>query len=86
MDKFYIELIGTIAAILTTGSFLPQVYKTWRTKDAKSLSLPMVLMLFLGVCLWITYGFLITSTPILAANVVTALCVGVLIYFKLKYK
>lgn len=86
MDAFYIELIGTVAALLTTGSFVPQVYKTWKTKDAKSLSLPMVLLLFLGVLLWITYGFLITSIPILAANIVTAICVGILIYFKLKFK
>jgi len=86
MEEFYVELIGTVAALLTTGSFVPQVYKTWKTKDAKSLSLPMVLMLFLGVCLWITYGFLIMSIPILAANIVTAICVGVLIYFKLIFK
>lgn len=86
MSTFYIELIGTIAAVLTTGSFVPQVYKTWKTKDAQSLSLPMVLLLFLGVCLWITYGFLIMSIPILAANIVTALCVGILVYFKLTFK
>lgn len=86
MSNFYVELIGTIAAVLTTGSFVPQVYKTWKTKDAKSLSLPMVLLLFLGVCLWITYGFLIMSIPILAANIVTALCVGILVYFKLTFK
>jgi len=86
MNPSNIEIIGYIAAVLSTGSFLPQVYKAWSTKDTKSLSLPMVLMLFTGVCLWITYGFLIGSVPILASNVVTAICTGLLVFFKLKYK
>jgi len=86
MDTFYIELIGTLAAILSTGSFLPQVFKTWKTKDAQSLSLPMVLMLFLGVCLWMVYGFLMNSIPVLASNVITGICIGILVFFKLKYK
>ena len=86
MDTFYIELIGTLAAILSTGSFLPQVFKTWRTKDTRSLSLPMVSMLFLGVCLWVIYGFLISSIPILISNAITCICAGILVLFKLKYK
>jgi len=38
-----IEILGLIAAVLTTSAFLPQVYKTWRTKDVSSLSLSMLL-------------------------------------------
>jgi len=86
MTKTSIEIIGVIAAILSTGSFLPQVYKTWKTKDTRSLSLPMVTMLFIGVCLWVVYGFFINSIPILASNVITGICSGLLVYFKLKYK
>ncbi len=81
-----IEIIGTIAAILTTGSFLPQVYQTWKTKSTESLSLPMFSMFFTGVCLWVYYAFKIGSTPLLVANGITAICSGALLYFKLKYK
>jgi len=86
MNSFYIEVIGMVAAILSTGSFLPQVYKAWKTKDTKSLSLPMVLMLLTGVSLWVVYGFLITSIPLLISNIITGVCVGLLVYFKLRYK
>ena len=86
MTTVYIEWIGGVAAILTTSSFLPQVYKTWKTKSTESLSLPMVIMFFIGVCLWVAYGLLISSVPILASNVVTTICAALLLYFKLKYR
>ncbi len=86
MHTDIIEIIGTIAAILTTGSFLPQVYQTWKTKSTESLSLPMFSMFFTGVCLWVYYAFKIESMPLLIANGITAICSGALLFFKLKYK
>ena len=86
MKPFYIELIGSIAAVLSTGSFIPQVYKAWKTKDTKSLSLPMVLLLFTGVSLWLLYGLLRYSVPLMLSNGITGICVGLLIFLKLKYK
>lgn len=81
----YIEIIGLIAAFLTTASFLPQVYKTWKTKDVSSLSLPMFLMFFLGVMLWLVYGVLLKSPALILANSVTVISSFLLVYFKLKY-
>lgn len=80
------EFIGLVAAVLTTTAFLPQVYKTWKTKDVESLSLTMYLVFFAGILLWLLYGFLIDSLPIILANVITAISGGFLIYFKLKYR
>jgi MtN3 and saliva related transmembrane protein len=86
LDKInYIEIIGLIAAFLTTASFLPQVYKTWRTKDVSSLSLPMFLMFFLGVVMWFIYGILINSAPITIANAIAMISSFLLVYFKIKY-
>ena len=83
---FSIEWIGGIAGILTTASFLPQVYKTWKLKTADSLSLPMLVLMAIGVLLWGIYGVMLDSISMIAANVVTFISTLVLIYFKLTYK
>ena len=85
MKLDYIEIIGLIAAFLTTASFLPQVYKTWKSKDVSSLSLPMLSMFFVGVIMWLIYGFLIESLAIILANAITVISLFLLVYFKLKY-
>ena len=84
LDDF-IEIIGFIAAILTTVAFLPQVYKTWKTKDVSSLSLPMLLIFFIGVFFWLIYGFLKNSPPIIFANSITIVSAFLLMYYKIKY-
>ena len=81
-----IELIGLAAAVLTTASFLPQVYKTWKSKSADSLSLTMYISFFIGIILWLIYGFYKESISMIFANSVTAILALMLIYFKLKYK
>ncbi len=75
-----------LAAIITTGSFLPQVYKTWKTKNTKGLSLTMYVSFFIGVSLWFVYGFYLNSLPMILANIVTAISTLILIRLKLKYK
>lgn len=86
MNIDYIEIIGLIAAVLTTAAFLPQVYKTWKTKDVSSLSLPMFSMFFIGVVMWLIYGLLIKSPAIILANAITVVSSFLLVYFKIKYK
>ena len=81
----YIEWVGYAAGALTTFSFLPQVLKTYRNRNAKDLSLPMFAIYFLGICLWLSYGLLIGEWPIIVPNVVSLLLSGVMLYFKLKY-
>ena len=80
-----IETIGFIAAILTTTAFLPQVYKSWKTKDVSGLSLPMLLIFFIGVSTWFVYGFLKESPSMVFANGITIISSFLLLYFKLKY-
>ncbi|MBJ6369688.1 SemiSWEET family sugar transporter [Snuella sedimenti] len=79
------EIIGFIAAFLTTAAFLPQVYKTWKTKDVSGLSLPMLLLFFTGIVLWLIYGIQIKSPSMIFANCVTILSSFLLVYFKIKY-
>jgi MtN3 and saliva related transmembrane protein len=63
-----IELIGFAAALLTTGSFFPQVWKIWTTKSTRDLSWVMVAMFTSGVGLWLIYGILMKSPSITVAN------------------
>ncbi len=73
------EIIGTLAAILTTTSFVPQVVHTIRTRDTRAISLWMYLMFSAGVALWGIYGVLLGSWPIIVANGITfALAASVL--------
>lgn len=79
------ETVGFAAAILTTSAFLPQVYKTWKTKDVSGLSLPMLLIFFIGIVLWLIYGFLMDSPSMIFANSITVVSSFVLLYFKIKH-
>lgn len=79
------EPIGFVAALLTTIAFLPQVYKTWKIKDVSSLSLPMLILFFIGIILWLIYGILKNSFPMIFANTITVISTILLLYFKIKY-
>ncbi|NNK83373.1 MAG: SemiSWEET transporter [Flavobacteriaceae bacterium] len=81
-----IEVIGLIAAVLTTSAFLPQVYKTWKTKDVSGFSLPMFLMFFIGIIFWLLYGILVESIAMILANGITLISSFLLLYFILKYR
>lgn len=83
MDSF--EIIGFVAAFLTTLSFVPQVYKTWKTKEVADLSLVMYLAMFVGVGLWLVYGINIKSPSMIVANSVTMLLVLMVVIFKIRY-
>jgi len=81
-----ITIIGLAAAVCTTISFIPQIYKTIKTKNTKDISLGMYLVLLLGVLLWLTYGILDKSFPIIVSNLVASLLVLIMLVLKLKYK
>ncbi len=80
-----IDIFGFIAALLTTSAFLPQVIKTIREKDTKSLSLPMYIILTAGLLLWLTYGILIKDWALIIANSITGLLALIILIAKIKY-
>ncbi|MDX1667557.1 MAG: SemiSWEET transporter [Saprospiraceae bacterium] len=71
MEIDWITALGLVAATLTTLAFLPQVIKTWKTKETKDLSLPTFSIFCTGVLLWLIYGLLIGNLPIILSNIVT---------------
>ncbi|MBP5855818.1 SemiSWEET family sugar transporter [Marivibrio halodurans] len=80
-----VQAIGMLAGTCTTVAFLPQVIKTWRTRSTRDISLGMFLVLTTGIVLWLTYGLMIGDLPLVAANAVTFLLAGAILYFKLRH-
>ncbi|MCT8332624.1 SemiSWEET transporter [Leptospira sp. 85282-16] len=78
------NLIGYVAAFLTTVSFLPQVLRVVMTKQTRDISRNMYIMFFIGVLLWFVYGVLKSDLPIILANAVTIFFVSIILYYKLR--
>ena len=81
-----IDLIGTLAACLTTCSFLPQAIKTFRTKDVSGISLAMYGAFTCGVALWLIYGVMLGAWPIIIANIITLSLALSIFVMKLRYR
>jgi len=79
------EWIGSAAAMLTTTAFIPQAWKVWRTRHTADISLVMYALFTLGVVLWLTYGVLLKSWPIIIANCITLLLAGAVLVMKIKF-
>lgn len=82
----FTDLIGTLAAFLTTASFMPQAWHTFRTKDVSGISLGMYSAFTSGVALWLLYGLLLQAWPIVIANVVTLSLASAILLMKLRYQ
>ena len=85
MFTLNIEFFGYFAAIFTTLAFLPQLIKTLKTKKAEDVSLITLIMFLTGVLSWIVYGYKISSTPILLANLITFTLNLLILIFKITF-
>lgn len=79
------DIIGSVAATLTTTAFIPQAWKVWRTRHTADISLGMYALFTTGVALWLSYGILLESWPIIIANCVTLLLAGMVLAMKLRF-
>ena len=85
MEPFVIKLIGFAAATCTTVAYAPQALKVWRTRSTGDISLGMFLVMVLGLGLWLVYGLLSGDAPLVAANAITMVLAGGILFMKLKY-
>ena len=76
--------VGTLAGILTTIAFIPQVSKTWKTRSARDISLLMFLLFSCGVLLWLIYGIRLNAMPIIIANGITLALSASILVMKIK--
>lgn len=81
-----IHILGILAAICTTSAFLPQAVKVITTRDTKSLSLVMYVVLTIGVALWFIYGLLKSDYPLIIANGITFIFAATILFIKVKNK
>lgn len=68
-----LDILGLTASCLTTGSFIPQVWRTWKTRDVRGISLAAYSIISVGVVLWLIYGLFINDLPLILGNAV-AIC------------
>ena len=79
------DWIGSVAATFTTTAFIPQAWQVWRSHHTADISLGMYVLFTLGVALWLCYGLLLQSWPIIIANGITLLLAGSVLAMKFKF-
>ncbi len=80
------DIVGSIAATLTTAAFFPQALKSWKTRDLSGVSLPMYSLFTVGVAMWLVYGIILGSWPIIIANVITLGLASLVLALKVMHK
>lgn len=85
MTTVWIDAIGSIAAVLTTASFVPQAWHSFKTRDVSGISLGMYSVFTLGVALWLLYGVLLQSWPLMIANSITLALAAAILVMKLRF-
>ncbi len=80
-----IDTLGLLAGTLTTIAFFPQLYKTWKSKSARDVSLVMMITFCIGVFLWLVYGLVIHAMPVIVANAVTLVLALLIVLLKIRY-
>ena len=78
-------IIGVLAATLTMFSFVPQIFRSLRTRSVKDVSPVTLFQLSAGVCLWMIYGVSRKDPIIIIANLITLITLTVLIFLYFKY-
>ena len=84
VDAIIIELIGYLGGIFTMISFIPQIIKSYKTRNVEDVSLTMLITTIIAMAFWIAYGFLINAGPVIIMN--TIFVVSVLYELDLKFK
>lgn len=78
------EILGYLAASLTTASFLPQVIHTWKSGDTRSISLGMYTLFVVGISAWLVYGLMLGEMPIIIANALTLVLSSLILAMKVR--
>ncbi|MFN7117694.1 MAG: SemiSWEET family sugar transporter [Saprospiraceae bacterium] len=81
----WLNYVGYVAGTFTTASVLPQVIKTWRTKEASDVSISMYIIYLIGAILWVIYGFIKSDWSIIITNGITCLLNIIMLVLKIKY-
>ncbi len=83
-EGWAIGLLGILAGLCTTGSFVPQVVKVWRDGETDAISLRMYVTISVAFILWLGYGLTIGSWPMIIFNLLNLGLGGVIVVLKLR--
>ena len=81
-----LDLLGLVATCVTTSSFVPQVWRTWKTRDVSGISLPTYVIITIGLALWLVYGWLRGDMPLMVADAVMVVLTGAITVMKLRFE
>jgi MtN3 and saliva related transmembrane protein len=80
-----IDIIGFAAAVLGTFCWLPQTLKAWKSGETKDLSLGTNVAILVTMALWLAYGVMLGSVPLIASNIISIVLVGSIVLAKLRF-
>ncbi len=83
---YWADVIGHISSALSSITFMPQVYKAWKTKSVGDLSFATILIVFTSTLLWLIYGIGKELWPVIICNSIICFLSVVLIYFKMTFR
>lgn len=86
MSTVWIDLVGSLAACLTTAAFVPQAWLSFKTRDVSGISLGMYSVFTVGVALWLAYGLLLHAWPLIIANTITLVLALAILVMKLRFR
>ncbi len=78
-------MLGFAAGSLTTFAYVPQAIKIWKTRSTKDLSLGMLATVSAGIFLWLIYGVLIGSVPVVLANGASFVITSIVLLLKIRF-
>lgn len=85
MNIINIEILGFIAGIIITTAHIPQIMKSVRTKLTHDISLTLYCMIWIGMALWMTYGYYKDALAVFVMNCISITAISIMIYLKLRY-
>jgi MtN3 and saliva related transmembrane protein len=81
-----VSLLGYFAGTLSTIALVPQVIKIWKTKSTRDISLIMFIISCFGAFLWMIYGIMLHSNPVIITNSIVLVLGLIILILKIKYK
>ena len=84
MGQWLPTILATVAGILSTASFVPQVLKAWKERDTAAISKRMYMVTVTAFILWSTYGFMIGSWPLIVFNLLSLCLSGSILFLKIR--
>ena len=81
-----LDILGLIATCCSTSSFVPQVWRTWKTRDVSGISLSTYAIITVGLALWLVYGILRNDLPLIVCNSIMVVLTGSIAIMKIKFE